>query len=340
MKRFLIFLVMLLFPFTGYSMSGFCPVDSAGQIMSVEFSTISNMLPVRIGYVTIAGGTALQADMRTDYPPLSPLCFCIRNIAGVPVPTMGIIIGYYSPLATIETVKIPGCFPTFGLSIPLKGNMGTDGSEDSFGGVSFFEVHYVSFNVLKLLSIFTDLSCTFSPSASGMDIGWISEFDPTWHNEQLAAYMSPESLLFANPIAQMACMADGAATTAGIDIDVLYWCSGGASIFPLSGFVDTTSFIRAASLDSAKMIFKLTRQGMLWDTTGLHMVEGRCAALPAPIWEKSNYSQYPIFPGVFPHRFPLGMTDLVWGKLINLPFPEKEGFIVFQIYQKRDCCAL
>jgi len=332
-------LILIFIPFNAFALSGFCPKDSAVQIISRQFASIENVFPIRIGGVKIAGGVSLQRDVRIPYPPPSPVCMCWRTIAGIPVPLPGIIIGYYAPLATMEIVKMPGCFPTFSLELPLPGNVGGDGSDDDAASSSYFEAHYIKFNVLELLNIFADIACTFSPSSSGIDIGWITEYDPSWHDESISAFLTPETLLFANPVAQIACSADSAANVIGYDIDVLYWCSGGASVFPLSGFAGTTSFIRAASLDSAKMLFKMSRQGLLWDTTGVHMVSGSCMALPSPIWQKSNFSQFPIYPGFFPKRFPIGMTDAIWGSLINLPVPTKEGFFVFQIYQKRDCCA-
>jgi conjugal transfer pilus assembly protein TraU len=56
-----------------------------------------------------------------------------------------------------------------------------------------------------ILQSVLDLMCL---EVSTFDIGWITEIDPLWQDDQLTFIINPEAILFNNLITQAACAAD------------------------------------------------------------------------------------------------------------------------------------
>jgi len=182
--------------------------------------------------------------------------------------------------------------------------------------------------------------CVLSPR--DFDIAYITELDPTWKNDVLAAILNPESVLFANPIAQFACMGDCAAASIGLPHDLLFWCAGcQGSAYPLSGHVQAhVSGVQASLLLTERMIFKLHRQGLLFGSVGR---EGLCQKYYMPIWRKSQYRSQMTFPvpGFSGEPFPcnpFGRTTALYESGREIPFVGEDfGWLIFR---HRDCCAL
>ena len=81
-------------------------------------------------------------------------------------------------------------------------------------GLAFYHWHYFSFPLLSILDM-GFLSRCASGDYSSMDLMYLSELDPTWKKEKLAAITAPESALFANAPAVASCAADAAASQSG-----------------------------------------------------------------------------------------------------------------------------
>jgi conjugal transfer pilus assembly protein TraU len=70
-----------------------------------------------------------------------------------------------------------------------------------------------------------------------MDIAYLSEVDPMWNDSTLSMIINPEAALFGNLIAQAACAADAAASSAGLPLSPLFWCAGAqGSMYPFTGY--------------------------------------------------------------------------------------------------------
>jgi hypothetical protein len=57
-----------------------------------------------------------------------------------------------------------------------------------------------------------------------------------------------------------------------------------------------------------------------------------------PIWRKSQYGLFPVYPIVFPKRQPVGRSSVMWGVTFNIPVKQRL-ISTFAVYRKRDCCA-
>ena len=165
-----------------------------------------------------------------------------------------------------------------------------------------------------------------------MDFAYITEVDPLWNNDILSFIIHPESLLFSNPVAQLACVADSISTNMGISSSVLYWCVGsGGSAYPLTGHVNNDNYLQANETISARMVFLMGRLGLLCDP-GIWP----CSCLPTPVWLKQNYRTHIAKPVRDWWCQPFGRSSLLWGTLKNPPFiGDNFAWILFR---KRVCC--
>ncbi|MCP3922729.1 MAG: conjugal transfer protein TraU [Desulfobacterales bacterium] len=235
----------------------------------------------------------------------------------------------------IETVKDPYCFPTLGgatIGSAPNGTLsgGSDEKEDG-NSATFSQSHYYIFPVWSLMEIMTDSVCF--QGSSKLDIGYITELDPFWQSDSMAMLFQPEVLLFANPIAQLSCIADSISSNLGFPLSALFWCAGShGSVYPLTGAVNDKNLVQAQMTIAERMIYKLSRQALIWDPA-----IWACAAMPTPIWVKQNYRFQLSKPirTLFSH--PPGRSDLLWGSLKNPP-TGGDNF-TWIVFRKRLCCA-
>jgi len=177
-----------------------------------------------------------------------------------------------------------------------------------------------------------------------MDLAWFSEVDPTWNNDAYNAYLYPESVVFANPIAQALCGVDALTASAGFPLNALFWCAGTwGSIYPESGTSGTPgSPQRTSSLLIARMISKFTRYPVPpaaeFDTSSSG---AKCGGIPRvpPFLKKSQYkfnviSPIPETSGICCHT--LGASTFLWGEWRNIPGTGEDH--VHMMWRKRNCC--
>src|SRR5690606_18087350 len=151
---------------------------------------------------------------------VSPVCSCPRP------PYVGLRIGLWEVSRLVEVVRKPYCFPGLGgveLPSPLKRYHGGVDAAASGENTSKYHVHYYIFPLLYLMELLDDFVCLDN---QGLDLAYISELDPTANNSLLAAILSPESVLFANPVAQAAAIVDCTSSSAGLPLDALFWTAG------------------------------------------------------------------------------------------------------------------
>lgn len=294
------------------------------------------IFPLKIGGVTVVPGTDI------DTPDLSsmPVCTC-----PIPIPPFfrpGITVSFWEPARYVETVKDAFCFPSLGIGVPnpspgtLGGGITKSASgRGGFGSGVFSQSHYFIFPAWALMEIAVNSVCLEN---SGFDLAYITEVDPFWNDDLLMAILQPEAVLFANPIAQLACMADSVASNAGLPLSPLFWCMGSwGSAYPITGHHNSADYVQGNAAIAAKTIYKMGRQLLLQDTA-----VALCAAVPTPIWVKQNYRLQIAKPVRDFMCHPIGRSDMIWGYGKNPPYSaggNKGDNFLWMIFRKRACCA-
>jgi conjugal transfer pilus assembly protein TraU len=307
---------------------------SFGIIMGRAIASLHQVFPIKIGGLQITPSFGNE-----DFTEGSsfPICYCGWRV--------GLKIQFWEPLAIGEATMLPMCFPTFGVQLPFPGVVGTSNigqQETSTGATSdvqmdlnSYQAHYIKYPLFMILNIFTDLTCI---ELSGFDIGYFTEIDPTWQNDMWATLLFPESYLVSNFLAQLACIPDAVTAQFGKPLDPLFWCMGSwGSVYPVSQNTSHTTNVTASAATIAKLIMKLHREGLLWGTYGSG--QGVCKKLPMPIWRKSQYNMFPLWPKMRAKRQPIGRSDLIWGYGLDIPGVNHHVW-AYAIYSKRFCCLL
>ena len=276
----------------------------------------------------------------TQDNPAIPICLC-----GSPVPRIGLAFGFWEPVRMIDVTTKPFCFPNLGgisinpgLYIGNGSNKGTQQSGGSGQHNSQYQVHYYIFPLFYLLELLNDFLCFEQAS---FDIGYISEIDPSWNDDALAATIYPETAVFAFPLALVACVADCVAASASIPLDALYWCSGcNGAMYPTTGNVgNSMTFEQSARLDAERLIFKLHRSGVAWGTMG---TQALCGKYIMPILRKQQYRLQLINPNAMVTG--QGSCSAI-GTSTALPSAGKAYPVIgedlgYLVWRKRNCCAL
>ncbi len=316
--------------------------DANGAIKSGDFiNPVTDVAWQEIFPIKIAGLTIRSSSGNYDTPDPAnkPLCVC-----PAPPPLFlrpGIPISFWEPARMIETVATPYYFPFLGAGLNLASTRGfLSGKNQSMSNdqpeqSSFAQAHYLIFPVWTMLELLTDFICVEN---SGFDVAYITEIDPLWQDDELAFIIQPEALLFANPFAQMACMADSVAVNAGSPLAPLFWCVGsGGSAYPMTGHVDDDNLIQANATIAARMIYKLARELLICDT-GINL----CSCTPTPIWHKPNYKLHAVRPAVRKKAWPIGKSAFFYGANLNPPYRNNKGAgdeFLWMVFRKRACCA-
>ncbi|MDH5543688.1 MAG: TraU family protein [Nitrospinota bacterium] len=303
-----------------------CP---SGFLNPIDDIAWEGIFPIKIG------GVVVSSSDFPDSPDAASAAVCI-----CPDPMMvmrpGITTAFWEPIRMIETVKEPFCFPTVGLGLPnpVPGTL-TGSSEmatmGNTGESTTLQAHYFIYPVWGLMGMMTDSMCV--ESSTGLDVAYITEVDPLWQNDLLAFFLNPEALLFANPVASIACIADSVASNAGLSIPFLFWCMGSwGNAYPLSGHVMASDPIQSGAAIAGRMVYKMGRMGLAYDAAS-----NVCFPIPAPIWNKSYYRlnlSRPRKSGLTV----IGRSDLIWGWGKNLSVLSGDNN-VWTLWRKRACCA-
>lgn len=249
----------------------------------------------------------------------------------------GIPISFWEPARLVDVTRTPFCLVNLGgfkiadTGIIDRGHVSDD--EGDGRKRSSYQVHWYVYPVLYILEVLTDFLCL---EASSIDVAYMTEFDPFWGDDEKGAILNPEGLLFGNPIAQAACVADCAASSANLPLDPLFWCSGcQGSLYPFSGTVgDHSGGVQASLLLTGRMMAKLHRQGLLW---GYYGTQGLCSKYPMPVMRKSQYRLQMTYPiPQTTHCQPLGATEVLWQGGREYPFKGED--FGYMVWRKRDCC--
>ncbi|TRZ77618.1 MAG: conjugal transfer protein TraU [Deltaproteobacteria bacterium] len=285
--------------------------------------------------IEFAGITLIEGPFVNNLPSAAdvPICEC-----PFPPPIfvrIGLPLSMWEPARFAETVRDPFCFPSLGIGLESPTIFGAGSTDQSYEAtktyLTFVQAHWFIFPVWTMLELLSDFACI---ETSGLDITFLSEVDPLWNNDLLSFIVSPESLLFANPVAQEACMVDSASTIGGYSSDPMFWCNAsGNSIYPITGNVVESDALQASNTAAARMQFWMLRNISECDT-GISL----CLCVPTPIWVKHNYRVQLAKPIRDFTCYPFGQTTLLWGEAMNPPFVSQENF-VWMVFRRRTCCV-
>lgn len=315
------------------------PTDSCGvkgrffnPLGDVDWASI---FPMKIGETVITPGMG-YGDYQGGGLSTLPLCCCYIPNPTVALSRMGLRFKFWEPLGLIEVTRATMCSPTLGgMSL---GASTIQGHGTSTQGKAYFNTHYIKYPLFYIMNLLTDIVCI---DISSVDIGWLSEVDPAWSNDELALVIhNPEAVLFGNPVAVTACALDcGFQNFSWVaptnPYDLMFWCAGCVGgAYPLSGHTTTRRSMAADSqLIASRLIFLMNRVGMLMTNIGSDLW---CPHyLPTGTWRKSQYRLQPAMPFVRPATA-IGTNNPITevGRLL----PAVGEDFLFVLWQKRDCC--
>lgn len=281
--------------------------------------------------ISIAGVVEIGSGSSSDDSIESPICVCGSG-SGV---TVGLSASFWEPARVIDTVRDAWCMNAIGVQLvsPSAGRGGgsltVDSTASGQSATMFAQMHYYKFPVWAILDMFTDMPCTEDTS---FDIAMMSELLPHWNSPILAMLLSPEALVFGNPVAQLACMADSVAAATGNPIDHLFWCMGSwGNAYPFTGTISATDRVEANAGIAARSIYMMGRTGLLLDPA-----VDSCGSVYTPIWKKSHYKLQLMRPVKDNACRPIGMSGIGWTMFKNKIIGG--GNYSWMVFRKVKCC--
>lgn len=259
----------------------------------------SCMFPVYLAGIQAMGG-------RVDRPSGASndrVCMCSGSWADGELPTIGFTVGAFLPMRIVEVVRKPWCFPSLmgadmGDATVLDGSLAYGGSRRYKNNMdaeahAMWSWHFYSFPLMEILQLLNLPQCN-TDNYSSFDLLFLSEAFPHWYDSQLAFLVNPEAMLFANPIAQAATLADCTAASVDDPTNSLFWVAGcWGSHYPLTGHTGTGSAPQTASLAASRALFLLGRLGFMKRTIG---DDALCGGKKMPVLTKSQYRFQQLFP--------------------------------------------
>lgn len=312
---------------TSDAFSGQCKGRFINPIKDVCWSC---MFPISIG------GAKLNKQRKIpDTPnPSNPICMC-----GSPIPRVGIAIGFWEPIAIVDVVREPYCLLSLGgikiANSRVKGGHWANHGRGMEGNrTSFYHVHWVKFPVFVLMDLFKTLACL---EKGDMDVAYMSELDPLWNDDELAAMLTPDNSVFANPLAQAACAADCISSSHSLPMDKLYWCQGcQGNLMPFVGSsLHHSGAVNTSLLMAGRLLGKMHRFMMLPETAGTS-AKVLCEKPLNPIIKKSQYRLQMSSPKANQHCYAPGHTEIPWSSGKEIPMKGED--FAYVIWRKRNCC--
>lgn len=261
----------------------------------------SGMFPLYLASGKVKGRSKYAPKDRTK----KLLCACSGDIEDGQLPNGGPTLSMWLPKYLVTVVKKPYCFPELGgvemgseLGLVSRYNMGNEDVSDVDGDNSnttvSFSWHLAAFPLAAMLELFDVPSCTLDGYTS-FDLIWISETIPIWYDDELAFAISPESIAFANPIAQAARVFDCASSSINIPQDELFFSAGcWGSMYPLTQSAGSSNDkVAAKSLVATRALYLLSRIGIIERTMG---DDALCKNKNMPILKKSQFRFQQLWP--------------------------------------------
>lgn len=289
------------------------------------------VLPIKIAGIPIKGGRPSPSG------PGAPLCLC-----GTPIPRIGISVALWEPARLIDVANEAGCFVNLGFDMDF-GLFGlgktTATASNGVAQGNKYHVHYYISPLISWLGILVNGLCL---DTNPFDIAYMSEIDPLWADAELNTLLNPESVLFANPVAEAACAADCVAASSGnLPSNALFWCNGcGGGMYPLAGEVGAvTGGVMASQQSATKLVARMHRLGIAQQTSASQAL---CRPRYAPIIPKSQYRWQMTFPrAATAGRYACGPTGYSTQLMeMGREFPFGGESFGWLMWRHKTCCAL
>lgn len=309
MKRWLTAVALLVFTFSTPAIAAesvLCPDAKILGAGMFKYTCWTAMFPVKIAGRTVVnkGGSAPDAAADDKF-----ICKCGGDLSSGKLPSIGTPVGYWQPTKIIELTRKPYCLPSMGGFQLSSAPALTGGARATGGGAaadsspdpehsSVMHFHTYAYPVLSMLKIFDFPTCLVD-NVTTFDVAMLGEAFPTWYDTGLAAIISPEALLFANPVSLAAGIADCVSVTAtDSPIDSMFWSAGcWGGMYPLSGQLSSSvDNVETTSLFAARALYSMGRIGMLRRTMGNDVVSGQCSFPPMRIIKKSMFKMQMLYP--------------------------------------------
>jgi len=321
---FLAFFILIPLQSYAISVSG---STCKGEFFEPWKANLSNIFPITFAGVSIGGGSN-PPTLKED-----AICMCPSHVLPTVVPGIGVT--YHEPLYLVESTKVPGCIHTLGGVKLLSGFDTMKGSGKTARGAGAKnssnreQIHWMEYPLFAILDLFTDAVC--QASSNGFSMGYMTELDPVWQSDLWSNVLSPESVLFANPIAQAACAIDAVSAMTYYPQDALFWCAGGwGSMYPFSGNPNTNSSAQQSNgLVLAKYLARSARLGVWRTTIG---PKAKCFSTFNPIFLKTQVRVAPVYPKYQSGKpIYIGAPAIKWGYFPPLNYQMKgdSGYLLF-----------
>jgi len=295
----------------------------------------SCLFPFSIGSVALV--TLAQDEMYSNFG--SPICVC----PGYP-PKIGVAIGFWEPARMVDVTRTPFCLAGLG-GIEIGGGMtrpkGDVGRAENTLRNSFYQAHWYVNPILHWLEAILEFPCL---EKAPLDIAYLTEVDPLWNDDELSSILSPEAILFANPVSTAVCGADCVAATISMPLAPLFWCAGcQGSLYPFTGHVaQHQGGVMASTLIAERLAAKMHR---MFVTRATYGPAAMCDphSWPEPIMNRQQYKFEMVYPIPQTAKIagqccqPIGRTNVLWGA--GREFPYKGEDFVYQIFRKNNCCV-
>jgi conjugal transfer pilus assembly protein TraU len=320
------------------------------------------MFPFKIFGKTIIGSGA--EDFNTNAS--GRVCVCSNQLK------VGVPVSFWEPSYLVDVHTSPGCLPTLGgLKLPLPWNAEQEGvitsSSQQRRSAFRHSAYYVS-PLMYLLEVVLDDACS---DRSAFDVGWTSEFDPTWDDDQMAMIKMPVAFAFSSLPAIMAAGLDSTAAAKGFPLNEIFWHAGSyGPLYPLTGRVadfktmdQTGHLLTTRMLATAHTMRTLDQQlfakgagrsygcepgepGCSSSVTKAAMCAGSPLDMPVQlVMPKKQYKLQRIFPSPATSKTatgscckPIGRSTILTEANTHVPLSGYKDF-GYAVFRKRDCCA-
>lgn len=282
------------------------------------------------GLPIVAGGQKLSQD-----GPNNPALHSMPSVCRCGI-KVGVGVTYWEPTYVAEVSRSAGCLSTMGGEAAFGNSMAhmNTGHADSGGHNQRMQIHWYKYPVAAMMDVLKNFGgCVSLPD---FQLAYMSEVDPEWNAGANSILSQAETLLFANPIAAMACIPEVATSIFNMNLDVLYWCTGSqGTIFPMTG--DSNAFHTNAKGNMqmlAKYVARTFRTGGIFATIGPW---AQCSSVYSPIWLKSQFRIDPIYPIHVNRTIVFGKPEAVFAvPSINTPTQTESAYM---LWQAKQCCA-
>lgn len=326
---------VLVYLFFGCCSFFYTPLIFSGQCQGHFVNPITDICWSCLFPISIGDATVVSSHYPDTENPSMPIQICPAGT----LYRLGLAIGYWEPFAMTDVTRAPYCLVNLGgvqPKIPYGDIAGASAAPLSGDEGAFYQVHWYRYPLMAWLNIITSLGCL---QGGDYDLGYLSELDPMWHDDELSFLVNPEAILFSNPAAQSSCLLDAISATTHQANNALFWCLGSqGSSYPLTGHVSAEySPLQNATLLSERMAFKLHREGFIEDSSGKNGAV--CFQHYQGILPKARYRYELMNPTADANAcHPFGRSVTVWQ--MNRLKPNDRGNFGYLIWRKRNCVFL